>query len=240
VWADGQLSGNSVAAVQAPFATDLAEAKAALFAVRDATRDAKTEFKRMPTSLNRAISSVGMYAVSLIQNKPNTDPDKASFTNLTISNVPGPKQRIYFNGAGMDGMYPVSVLASVQRLAVNLPVALDREEPEEAEGKPAWLRPRAKRKQKDASPVRVWSRRDKVNVEEHLIEGLEGGRYAVYTTLHHSQFDGKRGLELVKHTRSSRAQAQGRTPNRCSSAPSVMFSAISSRGIGRHQCGLPP
>lgn len=39
--------------------------------------------------------------------------------------------------------------------------------------------------------------------EVHLIEGLEGGRYAVYTKLHHSQFDGKRGMELSKYVRST-------------------------------------
>lgn len=48
--------------------------------------------------------------------------------------------------------------------------------------------------------------------EVHLIEGLEGGRYAVYTKLHHSQFDGKRGMELNKHTRSNKASARGMPP----------------------------
>lgn len=38
--------------------------------------------------------------------------------------------------------------------------------------------------------------------EVHVIEGLEGGRYAVYTKLHHSQFDGMRGMALMKHIRS--------------------------------------
>lgn len=152
--ASGQSIGNSVAAVHAPIASELADPKARLFAIRDATREAKAEFQRMPASLNRAISSVGMYAMMLMQKRPNSDPDKASFTNLTISNVPGPKRKLYFNGAELDGMYPVSVLAgdqrlnitvlgyhdhlhfgviacpdtlpSMQRVAVELPVALDR------------------------------------------------------------------------------------------------------------------
>lgn len=48
--------------------------------------------------------------------------------------------------------------------------------------------------------------------EIHLIEGLEGGRYAIYTKLHHSQFDGKRGMALVKHIRSSKPSTRNLPP----------------------------
>ena len=41
-----------------------------------------------------------------------------------------------------------------------------------------------------------WPRPQPPPWEVHLIEGLEGGRYAVYNKLHHSQFDGKRGMAL--------------------------------------------
>jgi WS/DGAT/MGAT family acyltransferase len=48
--------------------------------------------------------------------------------------------------------------------------------------------------------------------EVHLIEGLEGGRYAVYTKLHHSQFDGRRGMVLSKYVRSTKASTRGLPP----------------------------
>ena len=48
--------------------------------------------------------------------------------------------------------------------------------------------------------------------EMHLIEGLQGGRYAVYNKLHHSQFDGKRGMSLAKHTRSPNAATRNLPP----------------------------
>lgn len=48
--------------------------------------------------------------------------------------------------------------------------------------------------------------------ETHLIEGLEGGRYAVYVKLHHSQFDGKRGMSLAPYTRSPKASKRGLPP----------------------------
>ncbi|MEI2790132.1 MAG: wax ester/triacylglycerol synthase domain-containing protein [Steroidobacteraceae bacterium] len=48
--------------------------------------------------------------------------------------------------------------------------------------------------------------------EVHLIEGLEGGRFAVYTKLHHSQFDGKRGVALMQYTRSTDPAERGLPP----------------------------
>ena len=38
--------------------------------------------------------------------------------NVVISNVPGPKQRHYLNGARLDGMYPVSI--PVNGIALNI------------------------------------------------------------------------------------------------------------------------
>jgi WS/DGAT/MGAT family acyltransferase len=48
--------------------------------------------------------------------------------------------------------------------------------------------------------------------EVHLIEGLEGGRFAMYTKLHHSQFDGKRGMELSQYLRSTDPAKRGLPP----------------------------
>ncbi len=48
--------------------------------------------------------------------------------------------------------------------------------------------------------------------EVHLIEGLEGGRYAIYNKLHHSQFDGKRGMALARHIRSPSPTKRGLPP----------------------------
>ena len=149
-------------------------------AICAATRDAGG-VQPPATAMNRAINSLGMLAMMAMPKKENTDPDKATFTNLTISNVPGPKQKLYFHGAEMDGMYPVSVLAgdhrvnitvlgyhehlhfgiigcpdtlpSVQKLAMLLPPALL--ELEQAFGRPARLAERAR-----------WPRADRRGVAE--------------------------------------------------------------------------
>ena len=67
----GQTIGNSVAAVHAPIATHIADPKKRLLAVRDAMRDAKEEFNRLPLALNRAISSLGMLAVMMLPKREN-------------------------------------------------------------------------------------------------------------------------------------------------------------------------
>lgn len=117
---EGQTIGNSVAGIHAAIATDVADAKTRLLTIRDAMRAAKDDFNRMPVSVNRIINSVGMLAMMMMPKKENTDPDKSTFTNLAISNVPGPKHKLYFHGAEMDGMYPVSVLAGDHRLNITV------------------------------------------------------------------------------------------------------------------------
>lgn len=116
----GQTIGNSVAGVHASIATHLEDPRERMTAIRAATREAKEEFNRLPTAMNRAINSLGMLAMMAMPKKENADPDKATFTNLTISNVPGPKQKLYFHGAEMDGMYPVSVLAGDHRVNITV------------------------------------------------------------------------------------------------------------------------
>ena len=117
---EGQTIGNSVAGIHASIATDVADAKTRLLTIRDAMRAAKDDFNRMPVSVNRIINSVGMLAMMMMPKKENTDPDRSTFTNLAISNVPGPKHKLYFHGAEMDGMYPVSVLAGDHRLNITV------------------------------------------------------------------------------------------------------------------------
>jgi len=116
----GQTIGNAVAGVHASLATQIADPKKRLLAIRDSMREAKDEFKRLPASLSRAINSLGMLAMMMVPKHDNPDPENAAFSNLTISNVPGPKKKLYFHGAEMDGMYPVSVLTGDHRLNITV------------------------------------------------------------------------------------------------------------------------
>jgi hypothetical protein len=38
--------------------------------------------------------------------------------NVTVSNVPGPRERLYWNGAPLEGMYPLSIVTQGQALNI--------------------------------------------------------------------------------------------------------------------------
>jgi len=117
---EGATIGSAVASIHGAIATDQADPRKRLLAIRKAMRDAKEEFRVVPLSLQKAINSVGMQVMMMVPKRENTDPERAAFTNLTISNIPGPSQRLYFRGAEVDGMYPLSVLAGDQRLNITV------------------------------------------------------------------------------------------------------------------------
>ncbi|HRD83872.1 MAG TPA: wax ester/triacylglycerol synthase family O-acyltransferase [Rubrivivax sp.] len=48
--------------------------------------------------------------------------------------------------------------------------------------------------------------------EQHLIEGLEGGRYATYTRVHHALMDGQWGIRLAHATTSADPRVRGLPP----------------------------
>ena len=118
--ADGDTIGTAVASIHTAIATNLRDPRRRLLAIRESMRSAKEEFRIMPVSLHKTINSIGMQAMMLMPKRRNPDPRRAAFTNLTISNVPGPKQPLYFRGAEIDGMYPLSVLAGDQRLNITV------------------------------------------------------------------------------------------------------------------------
>jgi diacylglycerol O-acyltransferase / wax synthase len=114
----GQSSGNSVGGISTAIASHLADPRQRLASIQQSMREAKIELQKTPPAVSRALNSFGMYIVSLVpQNGPS---DRAPFTNLTISNVPGPRESLYLDGAEMDGLYPISVLAGEQRLNITL------------------------------------------------------------------------------------------------------------------------
>lgn len=117
---DDAAIGNAVASIHTAIATNLREPRRRLLAIRDAMRGAKEEFRIMPVSLHRVINSLGMQAMMMVPKRRNTDPERAAFTNLTISNVPGPVQRLYFAGGEIDGMYPLSLLTGDHRLNITV------------------------------------------------------------------------------------------------------------------------
>lgn len=117
--ADPAATGNSVGAVHVPIATQIADPRRRLLAIRDAARAAKEQFSAVPTGVNRALNAVGMLALSVMP-LPHGKKAAQPFTNLTISNLPGPREPLYLRGAQLLAMYPVSVLPGDHRLNITV------------------------------------------------------------------------------------------------------------------------
>lgn len=111
--------GNRLGAILATLATDEADPAARLERIKRSTRAAKDNLsQRDPVSvaaLSAAIAApMGLAAISGLSGV--TTP---AF-NLIISNVPGPKETLYWEGARLEGIYPLSVVLDGQALNITV------------------------------------------------------------------------------------------------------------------------
>lgn len=115
---DSSDSGNQVAFLLANLGTHLADPAARLQAVRGSVEHSKRRFMKMQPGeilgYNLALMAPGLMNMVL-----NPRPNWLAF-NLVISNVPGPRSQMYWQGCKLDGMYPVSAIADGMALNITL------------------------------------------------------------------------------------------------------------------------
>ncbi len=116
---DADAGGNAVGSILCSLATDLDDEEARLLSVRDSMQEAKAALAGM--------SPLQITAISAAINAPlllNSALDLHRFVrpafNLTISNVPGPRDPLYWNGARLDGQYPLSIPLNGQALNITV------------------------------------------------------------------------------------------------------------------------
>lgn len=115
---DDSDSGNQVAMVLASLATHLADPADRFKAILRSMGAAKERLARMsPAEMLNYLAVV--MAPSGINMATGLAPTWQAF-NVVVSNVPGPKQTLYFNGARMEGTYPVSIVLDGQALNITL------------------------------------------------------------------------------------------------------------------------
>lgn len=106
---EGEEGGNKVSAILVQLATDVADPKERLVVVRAAADRAKQLQRRLPPQFSELLFIVGTVPMLIDRLRGTRFKEKLLF-NLVISNVPGPRHALYFNGAPMEAVYPVSVL----------------------------------------------------------------------------------------------------------------------------------
>lgn len=115
--ADAKDGGNAIGMIIVNLATDRAYASHRLEAVARSSRQAKAMLSELNQPQILAWSAMQLAPLLLPQGiGPLTRPP----FNVIISNVPGPRGPMYFNGAELDGMYPASIVLDGQALNITL------------------------------------------------------------------------------------------------------------------------
>jgi hypothetical protein len=96
-------------------ATNVADPVERLEAIKASTTAAKEGFKAVPADALQDFSQLAPYALSAMASRMLARSGIADqmnpAVNLTISNVPGPRQPRYFGSARLKHTYPVSIIS---------------------------------------------------------------------------------------------------------------------------------
>jgi WS/DGAT/MGAT family acyltransferase len=113
----GEAAGNNIGALLCNLATDRTDPAERLTAIHKSMRDGKRLFSEL-TPLQTLVLSAFNIAQLGISPVPGVVSNTRPPFNIVISNVPGPRKQMYWNGAQLDGIYPASVLLDGQALNI--------------------------------------------------------------------------------------------------------------------------
>ncbi len=123
---DESASGNQVGVLLANLGTHIADPVKRLEVIRRSILDGKRRIEGMSPKETLYYQSI-MNAPAGLKVALGILPEYQAF-NLVISNVPGPRNRLYWNGAELVGMYPVSIPIDGMALNITLTSYCDKME----------------------------------------------------------------------------------------------------------------
>jgi diacylglycerol O-acyltransferase len=113
----GDGGGNATGLVLCNLGTHLADPAARLITVHESMAHGKASLAGLSQLQIFALSAATMSPSALDVLLPTTGVMNPAF-NLIISNVPGPRQQMFWNGARLDGLYPLSIPFDGQALNI--------------------------------------------------------------------------------------------------------------------------
>jgi diacylglycerol O-acyltransferase / wax synthase len=116
---EADAGGNLVGAILCNLATDTEDPAKRLEIVSESMYKNKTVFSQLPRLQALALSAMNMSSLALAT-VPGWVSSTAPPFNLIISNVPGPREQMYYGGARLDGSYPLSAILDGQALNITL------------------------------------------------------------------------------------------------------------------------
>lgn len=113
---DDSEGGNNIAMILANLGTHVADPSDRLRLVKASVEEAKRRYRQMTPEeiLNFTALMLAPTGLNLLTGMA----PKLQAFNVVISNVPGPSKSLYWNGAKLEGMYPVSLV--LDRVALNI------------------------------------------------------------------------------------------------------------------------
>ncbi|NND68234.1 MAG: wax ester/triacylglycerol synthase family O-acyltransferase [Halioglobus sp.] len=109
-------SGNAVAAISADLATNVADPIERMRAIQKSVKAGKEFYRNMTPNEIQLFALVMQFPSMLLM--PLGLANRLPPYNTVISNVPGMQETMYWNGARMDGNYPVSIVTD--GIAINI------------------------------------------------------------------------------------------------------------------------
>ena len=111
--------GNQVGAVLCNLATDVEDPARRLEVIAESMRTNKKVFTDLPRSQALALSALNIAPLGLAVVPGYVSTTRPPF-NIVISNVPGPRKPLYWNGSRLDGNYPFSIALDGQALNITM------------------------------------------------------------------------------------------------------------------------
>jgi diacylglycerol O-acyltransferase len=112
-------SSNAVGAIISTLGTDLTDPAQRVEVIRDSVRAARKVMGELSPLQILALSAGNIAGLAPGLLPGYTGRTRPPF-NLVISNVPGPKQTMYWNGARLDGIYPASIALDGQAMNITI------------------------------------------------------------------------------------------------------------------------
>jgi WS/DGAT/MGAT family acyltransferase len=111
--------GNAVGAIVVNLATNRPDGATRLEEISYSSRSAKRLLRDLTPAQILAYSAMQMFPLMLSPLPGAIKFGRPPF-NVIVSNVPGPRNQMYYNGAKLDGLYPVSIVLDGQALNITL------------------------------------------------------------------------------------------------------------------------
>src|SRR6056297_1494911 len=111
-------SANAIGFIIASLATDIPDPERRLRAIQASMQAGKALYASLSPEAASLFTAVA-FSPMLLTNFLGTANWFPAY-NLVISNVPGPKQPMYWNGAPLDGIYPMNIVVHGQAMSITL------------------------------------------------------------------------------------------------------------------------